>query len=103
MGPHGIKWCSHTWFLRPVGKLTLPELQTYIQYSETRLGHQAPLAEMYASLAASVSARAPGAQQADFEEFVDLVRAQVAVMGGTKEWIKTQVRAWGGVEGRSWG
>ena len=74
------------------GKLDLSELQTYIEYSEARLGSQSsPLAEMYASLSALVAARPTGSQQAEFEEFVDLVRAQVAAMEGTKGWIKTQV------------
>ena len=74
------------------GKLDLPELETYIEYSKTRLGDQAPLTELYTSLTASVSARGVGSQRADFEEFVDLVRAQVAASetaGGS--WIKAQV------------
>ena len=56
-----------------------------------RLGSQAPLTEMYASLSTLVAARDAGSQQAEFEEFVDLVRAQVAAMESTKGWIRTQV------------
>ena len=55
------------------------------------MGSQAPLTEMYGSLSALVAARAAGSQQAEFEEFVDLVRAQVAAMESTKGWIKAQV------------
>jgi hypothetical protein len=78
---------------RATGKLDLSELQAYIDYSETRLGSQSPLSELYTSLTASVSARGVGSQLASFEEFVDLVRAQVAASeaaGGG--WIKTQAR-----------
>ena len=75
------------------GKLSMAELQSYFEYSESRLGSQPPLAERYAALSAAVSSKPDGSQQADFEEFVDLVRAQVAASEGSKGWVVSQVGA----------
>ena len=83
------------------GKLSMAELQSYFEYSESRLGSQPPLAERYAALSAAVSSKPDGSQMADFEEFVDLVRAQVAASEGSKGWVVSQVGA--GSTPRRWG
>ena len=83
------------------GKLSMAELQSYFEYSESRLGSQAPLSERYAALSAAVSSKPDGSQMADFEEFVDLVRAQVAASEGAKGWVVSQVGASG--TPRRWG
>ena len=73
------------------GRLSLAELRTYLQHSQARLGPVDALSQQYAALEAAVAAQPAAAQSADFEQFVDLVRAQVAATQTNQEWVKAQL------------
>jgi hypothetical protein len=74
------------------GKLAMEDLQAYFQFSEEKLGKQKLLLELHFNTAEKMGRKCPEFQQADFEEFVDLVRGQVAAAADfSKEWLPAQV------------
>jgi len=73
------------------GRLSLSDLQSYFSYCHDRLGPVQALQDLYANLVKTVTSRPEGRQSAGFEEFVDLVRAQLAAVRANKNWVMSQL------------
>ncbi|GAX82241.1 hypothetical protein CEUSTIGMA_g9669.t1 [Chlamydomonas eustigma] len=74
------------------GKLSVEDIQAYFQFSEEKFGRQKLILDLHANTAEKISRKSPESQQTDFEEFVDLVRGQVAAAAEfSKEWLPSQI------------